>query len=132
MSALSVGSNVHSLFGFRIDEIPHFDDKRGPIVTFAAQMRSAEGPAVLVSGTRTVFGLVFHRFLQDASRPTWFRWAISEPLTGLAVAKGRTRRHALDDLAAKVACCGGVTDFEKVLEDAIRRSGKAMTRRRRA
>jgi hypothetical protein len=116
----TVGPNVVSLLGFPIAEVPEFPDKGGAKVAFRANMRDTNEQPTEVSGTRTVFGLVLHRYLAPpGGQPTWCRWTISEPTTGGAVAWGRTRRDALDDLALRVAFYGGEKAFQEVLQRAI-------------
>lgn len=114
----TVGSNVVSLLGFPITEVPEFLDKRGPSITFQACLRDGEGCVIEVRGTKTIFGLVLHRSPNGVG---WVRWVISEPSTGGAVAWGHTRQGALDDLALRVAYFGGEAAFQQLVDDAVLR-----------
>lgn len=112
----TVGSNVVSLLGFPITNIPEFPDKRGQSITFQACMR--DGGVIEVRGTRTIFGLVLHRSLNSGG---WERWAVSEPHTGKSMACGHTRQGALDDIALRVAYYGGEAAFKQLADYAVSR-----------
>lgn len=120
--ANNVGRNVVSLRGFPIAEIPEFRVTHGKKVTFNVRMHWPESPWVEVSGTQTVFGLVLHRRVaRPNSKPTFYRWTVSEPLSGYAIAFGKSRQDALDDLALRVAFHGGIDAFQVILAKVIAR-----------
>lgn len=118
---MTAPSKVTSILGMPF-VLPHYPDRRGPAVTFMAQLTVKEGSSsVEVTGSRVAFGLLLHR--QIARESAFVRrhaaWIISEPTTGCRVAMGSTRQDALDALAERVAYFGGEAAFVQVMERGI-------------
>jgi len=118
---MTAPSKVTSILGMPF-VLPHYPDKRGPAVTFVAQLTGNQGPAsVEVTGSRVAFGLVLHRQItrESAFIRRHAAWVISEPTTGCLVATGSTRQEALDALAEHVAYFGGEAAFVQAMERGI-------------
>lgn len=113
--------NVTSILGMPF-VLPHYPDKRGPAITFMAQLTvDAEAASVEVTGSRVAFGLILHRQIarESAFISRQAAWVISEPTTGCRVATGSTRQEALDALAECVAYFGGEASFTQAMERGI-------------
>lgn len=90
---------------------PEYRDRRGKRVTFRPALR-VPSEVTSVTGERTAHGLVLHRMITTAGMPRcWFKWTISDPVSGLRIVHGRTRQDALDELAHRVALIGGEAAF---------------------
>lgn len=116
MNMWSVGNNVVSILGYAITEVPEYADKCRAKITFTPAVMAGHRKQPVI-GTKTVFGLVLHRHLRNGYQGIC-RWIISDPGTGRAIAWGRTRKDALEDLALRVAFHGGEDEFDRRLQNA--------------
>ena len=121
---MRIPPNVISFYtGAPLGEVPEYEDRRGRRVTFRAFLKHS-GAVVDVDGEQTVFGFVIHytiglRRNECCHRAIWNKWSISEPITGMRVAYGASRRNALFNLALLVALHGGAEKFEAQIQQSV-------------